>query len=177
MASAATLSFLLFASYSLLATATCTASDAVSSPDLHFYMHDDYAGPTQSAVRVVSGHSLNASTPTSPRQFGDVVAFSNALTAGPGLDTARVGTAQGFAVRVAERGTVSDLSMHLVMEDGSGSVDVKGRIDIEQAARQATVIGGAGRFLGARGYVTTRNYGQYDLATGGVVEIFVYLVQ
>lgn len=41
-------------------------------------------------------------------------------------ESPRVGTAQGHGVRVAERGLVTDLSMHLVMDDGSGSVDVKG---------------------------------------------------
>jgi hypothetical protein len=35
--------------------------------------------------------------------------------------------------------------MHLVMDDGSGSLDVKGRIEIEAKVRESTVAGGAGR--------------------------------
>ena len=171
---------LLVASSFLVAAAYNSADGVVSGTHLHFYMHDDYGGTHPTATRVVAGRSLvrplDASIASSPRQFGGIVVFSNALTAGPGRDSPRVGTAQGHGVRVAERGTVTDLSMHLVMHDGSGSVDVKGRIDMEAKVRESTVVGGAGRFRLARGYVLTRNYGYYELGKGGTVEIDVYLL-
>jgi hypothetical protein len=66
--------------------------------------------------------------------------------------------------------------MHLVRDDGSGSVDVKGRIEIEAKVRESTVVGGAGQLRLARGYVLTSNYGYYDLAKGGTVVVDVYLL-
>uniref|UniRef100_A0A0D9XQC4 Dirigent protein n=1 Tax=Leersia perrieri TaxID=77586 RepID=A0A0D9XQC4_9ORYZ len=140
---------------------------------LHFYMHDTYTGPNPTATRVISGHSLlpnSTTTPSSslPRQFGDIVVLNNALTEAPSASSARVGTAQGFAVRVSEGGVVSDLSMHLVVEAGEhkgGSVMVKGRIDVNTAVRESVVVGGTGRFRLARGYMISKSY-EYSLATG-----------
>jgi hypothetical protein len=51
-------------------------------------------------MRVIAGRSLvrllDASIASSPRQFGDIVVFSNTLTVGPGHDSPRVGTAQAW---------------------------------------------------------------------------------
>ncbi|XP_062197720.1 dirigent protein 1-like [Phragmites australis] len=165
------------------------AGDAATT-HLHFFMHDDYTGPRPTAMRVVSGRSLLKASPSndhnatagstvssSPRQFGDVVVLNNALTEGPRGDSARVGTAQGFAVRVSEGGVVSHLTMHLVLEAGEhrgSSVTANGRIDMDAMVRESVIIGGTGRFRFARGYMLTRNY-DYDLASGGVVEIDVYV--
>jgi hypothetical protein len=163
---------------------------------LHFYMHDEYTGPRPTAMRVVSGRSLlppasssddddgdTTAAETSPssaqrRQFGDIVVLNNALTEGPSMDSARVGTAQGFGVRVSEGGVVSHVTMHLVLEAGEhrgSSVTVSCRIDVEEKVRESVVVGGTGRFRFARGYVLTRNY-DYDLGRGGVVEFDVYLL-
>ncbi|XP_066335328.1 dirigent protein 1-like [Miscanthus floridulus] len=168
---------------------------------LHFFMHDDYTGPHPTAMRVVSGRSLLLPTASSdddvganndsatagstrsslllssPRQFGDVVVLNNALTEGPGGDSARVGTAQGFAVRVSEGGIVSHLTMHMVLEAGEhrgSSVTANGRIDMDAKVRESVIVGGTGKFRFARGYMLTRNY-DYDLARGGVVQIDVYV--
>ncbi|TVU25870.1 hypothetical protein EJB05_28384, partial [Eragrostis curvula] len=154
-------------------------------------MHDDYTGPRPTAARIVSGRSLlpsstsssndnttAVSTPlqwlllTSPRQFGDIVALNNTLTEGPHGDSTRVGTAQGFAVRVSEGGIVSHLTMHLVLDVGEhrgSSFTVSGRIDMDAKVRESVVIGGTGRFRFARGYMLTRNY-DYDLARGGTCD-------
>ncbi|XP_040384560.1 dirigent protein 1-like [Oryza brachyantha] len=176
-------SFFLFGSSLLLAAAVFFRHHDGATTHLHFYMHDGYTGPRPTAMRVVSGRSLleddgNATaTATSPRQFGDIVVLNNALTEGPGAGSARVGTAQGFGVRVSERGVVTDLSMHMVMEAGEhrgSSVAVKGRIDVGVAVRESVVVGGTGRFRLARGYMVSRSY-DYSLAGGGVVEIDVYL--
>ncbi|KAJ1275577.1 hypothetical protein BS78_05G146300 [Paspalum vaginatum] len=169
-------------------------STAVTTTHLHFFMHDDYTGPRPTAMRVVSGRSLlptasgdgsNATAAggsilsllSSPRQFGDVVVLNNALTEGPREDSAHIGTAQGFAVRVSEGGIVSHLTMHMVLEAGEhqgSSVTANGRIDMDAKVRESVVIGGTGKFRFARGYMLTRNY-DYDLARGGIVEIDVYL--
>ncbi|KAK3118591.1 hypothetical protein QOZ80_9BG0702050 [Eleusine coracana subsp. coracana] len=163
---------------------------------LHFFMHDDNTGPHPTAARVVSGRSLlpspstsdddnstvsqsTLSLLTSPRQFGDIVALNNALTDGPTGDSTRIGTAQGFAIRVSEGGIVSHLTLHLVIEAGEhsgSSVTANGRIDMDAKVRESVVIGGTRRFQFARGYMLTRNY-DYDLARGGVVEIDVYVQQ
>ncbi|TVU25867.1 hypothetical protein EJB05_28380, partial [Eragrostis curvula] len=166
------------------------ATTATTTTHLHFFMHDDYTGPRPTAARVVSGRSLlqplpsgdeNATVPssllTSPRQFGDIVALNNALTEGARGDSPRVGTAQGFAVRVSEGGIVSHLTLHLVLDAGEhrgSSVTANGRIDMDAKVRESVVVGGTGRFRFARGYMLTRNY-DYDLARGGIVEIDVYL--
>ncbi|CAM0874853.1 unnamed protein product [Alopecurus aequalis] len=153
---------------------------------LHFYMHDDYTGPHPTAKRVVSGRPLSTSDDdnvtttlkTAPRQFGDIVVLNNALTEGPSRGgSAPVGTAQGWAVRVSEGGIVSDLTLHLVLEAGEhrgSSLTARGRIDMDATVRESVLIGGTGRFRYARGYMLTKNY-DYSLATGGIVEIDVYV--
>ncbi|KAM0844351.1 hypothetical protein ACQ4PT_057094 [Festuca glaucescens] len=128
---------------------------------LHFYMHDDYTGPRPTAKHVVSGRSSDddndtTTLKTAPRQFGDIV---------------------GWAVRVSEGGIVSDLTLHLVLEAGEhrgSSLTARGRIDMDATVRESVLIGGTGRFRYARGYMLTKNY-DYSLATGGIVEIDVYV--
>uniref|UniRef100_A0A0D9XQC3 Dirigent protein n=1 Tax=Leersia perrieri TaxID=77586 RepID=A0A0D9XQC3_9ORYZ len=156
-------------------------SATTTTTHLHFYMHDAYTGPSPTAIRVVSGATrsqlLNDDGAPPPREFGDIVVLNNALTEGPSATSARVGTAQGFAVRVSERGVVSDLSLHMVLDAGEhkgSSVTAKGRIDMDAVERESVVIGGTGHFRFARGYMVTKNY-DYSLATGGVVEIDLYL--
>lgn len=148
---------------------------------LHFYMHDDYtgyAGSLPTAIRIITMPKRSAND-TSPRTFGDMVALNNILTEGPSHESEQVGRAQGFAVRVAEGGSVSDLSLHLVFERGpyeGSSITVHGRIPMDQPVRESVVIGGTGHFRFARGYMLSQNY-EYNLATGGVVEIDVYVMR
>ncbi|CAL4988577.1 unnamed protein product [Urochloa decumbens] len=199
----ASLPTVLLAAAFLLATAiyirsydTVGRTATATTTHLHFFMHDDYTGPRPTAARIVSGRSLLPTLPlssdgdidnnataaestllSSPRQFGDVVVLNNALTEGPRGDSARVGTAQGFAVRVSEGGIVSHLNMHMVLDAGEhrgSSVTANGRIDMDATVRESVIIGGTGKFRFARGYMLTRNY-DYDLARGGVVEIDVYV--
>ncbi|KAE8783861.1 dirigent protein 1-like [Hordeum vulgare] len=156
---------------------TCGAASSIIH--LHFYMDDFYTGPNPTALRVVSGRSLSPDNGTapSPRQFGDIVALNDPLTEGPDRGSARVGTAQGFAVRVSEGGVVSDLNLHLFLEAGEysgSSVVVNGRVDLDLATRESVVVGGTGQFRFARGYMLSRDY-EYDLANGGVVELDVYV--
>uniref|UniRef100_J3N7P7 Dirigent protein n=1 Tax=Oryza brachyantha TaxID=4533 RepID=J3N7P7_ORYBR len=154
---------------------------------LHFYMHDEYTGPRPTAALIVAGRRPTAAnatavggdvtTTTERRRFGDIAVMNNALTEGPERGSARVGTAQGFTVRVAERGAVNALSLHLVMEAGeygSSSLAGNGRGDTDADVRESVVVGGTGRFRSARGYALSRSY-DYDLEKGGVVEIDVYL--
>uniref|UniRef100_A0A0E0BGP8 Dirigent protein n=1 Tax=Oryza glumipatula TaxID=40148 RepID=A0A0E0BGP8_9ORYZ len=175
----ASLSSLLLGCFLLAAAVFLHRNGAsTTTTHLHFYMHDAYTGPAPTAMRVVSGRSLlDDGGDAAPRQFGDIVALNNALTEGPSAGSARVGTAQGFAVRVSEGGVVSDLSLHMVLEAGEhrgSSVTAKGRIDMDAGERESVVIGGTGRFRLARGYMVTKNY-DYSLATGGIVEIDLYL--
>ncbi|OEL18857.1 hypothetical protein BAE44_0020124 [Dichanthelium oligosanthes] len=171
---------------------------APATTHLHFYMYDDYTSPRPTALRVVSGRPLLVPSPSSgsddgndinatatggtlrlpsPRQFGDIVVLNNALTEGPQGDSDRVGTAQGFGVRVSEGGVVSHVTVHLVLEAGEhwgSSVTVSCRIDVDVKVRESVVVGGTGHFRFARGYMLPSNY-DYDLARGGVVELDVYL--
>ncbi|KAF0896557.1 hypothetical protein E2562_024695 [Oryza meyeriana var. granulata] len=157
---------------------------AVVTTHLHFYMHDEYTGPRPTAALIVAGRptanataACGGSAAETERRFGDIAVMNNALTEGPERGSARVGTAQGFTVRVAERGAVNDLSLHLVMEAGEyggSSLAVKGRVDTDTAVRESVIVGGTGRFRFARGYALSRSY-DYNLDKGGVVEIDVYL--
>ncbi|KAJ4745782.1 Dirigent protein [Rhynchospora pubera] len=183
MASSPSLSFFLF--LALLAVTT-TAIQSSSTKEhtntihLHFYMHDDYTGYTGSkptAIRIITMPKTSPND-TSPRTFGDMVALNNVLTEGPSHKSKHVGRAQGFAVRVAEGGTVSDLSLHLVFGQGAyngSSLTVHGRIPMDQPVRESVVVGGTGHFRFAKGYMLSKNY-DYNLATGGVVEIDVYVI-
>uniref|UniRef100_A0ACD5X4X1 Uncharacterized protein n=1 Tax=Avena sativa TaxID=4498 RepID=A0ACD5X4X1_AVESA len=178
---------LLVSSALLAATAYILRREpGVAATHLHFYMHDVYDGPHPTAALVVTGRApLNAageaeatsSSSSSPRRFGDIAVMNNALTEGPERGSARLGTAQGFTVRVAEQGTVNDLSLYLVFQVGEyagSSLSVKGRVDTDTGVRESVIIGGTGRFRLARGYAFSRSY-DYDLAHGGVVEIDVYV--
>ncbi|EES10131.1 hypothetical protein BDA96_05G209400 [Sorghum bicolor] len=190
---ASTIPTVLLASAILVAAATYFRHDTRSSggsvtagTHLHFYMHDQYTGENPTAALIMQGRpplsNSNATTTGSsddddPRRFGDIAVMNNALTEGPERGSARVGTAQGFTVRVAERGSVNALSMHLVMEAGEHagiSLVVSGRVDTDLAVRESVIVGGTGRFRAARGYALSRSY-DYDLAKGGVVEVDVYL--
>ncbi|KAJ1261944.1 hypothetical protein BS78_09G067800 [Paspalum vaginatum] len=196
----ASLSTLFLGAGFLLAAAVCLYSYGAGNngrnastitTHLHFYMHDDYSSLRPSAMRVVAGRSLLVPSPPSddnatcgagtlpppPREFGDIVVLNNALTEGPRSESARVGTAQGFGVRVSEGGVVSHVTMHLLVEAGEhrgSSVTVSCRIDVNEKVRESVVVGGTGGFRFARGYMLSRNY-DYDLVRGGVVELDVYL--
>ncbi|KAF3334693.1 Dirigent protein 21 [Carex littledalei] len=143
-------------------------------------MHDDhigYAGSKPTAIRIITMPKRSAND-TSPCTFGDMVALNNILTVGPSHESEQLGRAQGFAVRVAEGGSVNDLSLHLVFERGpyeGSSLTVHGRIPMDRPVRESVVIGGTGHFRFAKGYVFSRNY-EYNLGAGGVVEIDVYVM-
>ncbi|XP_072971828.1 pterocarpan synthase 1-like [Typha angustifolia] len=142
----------------------------------HFYMHDDYTSPIPTAMRVVTSPSTIDS---SPRHFGDIVVLNNVITEGPTPDSKLVGRAQGFAVRVSEKGTVSDLSLHFAFEEGpykGSSLIVHGRIAMTLPVRESVVVGGTGHFRFARGYLLSKNY-DYSLATGGTVEMDLYVME
>ncbi|XP_015616161.2 dirigent protein 1 [Oryza sativa Japonica Group] len=106
----ASLSSLLLGCFLLAAAVFLHRNGAsTTTTHLHFYMHDAYTGPAPTAMRVVSGRSLlDDGGDAVPRQFGDIVALNNALTEGPSAGSTRVGTAQGFAVRVSEGGMCGD---------------------------------------------------------------------
>jgi len=154
-----------------------TNGSATTRTHLHFYMHDEYTGPNPTAALIVPGRAPLPDIVGTSRRFGEIAVMNNALTEGPQRGSPRVGTAQGFTVRVSERGSVNALSMHLVMEDGEfagSSLVVNSRVDTDLAVRESVVVGGTGRFRFARGYALSRSY-DYDLAKGGIVEIDVYL--
>ncbi|OAY70036.1 Dirigent protein 2 [Ananas comosus] len=166
----------------LLFIVTCSASYYVCDADddgtahLHFYMHVDYTSARPTAMRVITTPSMKSES-SSPRRFGDIVVLNNVLTEDPSPDSKAIGRAQGFAVRVAEGGIVSDLSLHLAFEDGplkGSSLAVHGRIAMDRQVRESVVVGGTGHFRFAKGYLLSKNY-DYNLEDGGIVEMDVYV--
>ncbi|KAJ1275371.1 hypothetical protein BS78_05G130500 [Paspalum vaginatum] len=181
---ASTISTILLVSAILVATAVCfhrhtgCSGGITAKRHLHFFMHDQYTGPNPTAALIVPGRPPLPNATSTERRFGDIAVMNNALTEGPERGSPRIGTAQGFTVRVAERGSVNALSLHMVMEAGEyagSSLVASGRVDTDLAVRESVIVGGTGRFRFARGYAHSRSY-DYDLAKGGVVEIDVYLL-
>ncbi|KAJ4819116.1 Dirigent protein [Rhynchospora pubera] len=182
MASFLTLhSFCLFSIlFAVTVTATHCASKEKPMTHFRFYMHDDFTGYTgtkPTAIRVVTMPKLSIND-TSPRTFGDVAVLNNLLTKGPSHESEHLGRAQGFSVRVADGGLVNALSLHLVFEHGTfagSSIFIQGRIPLNEPIRESVLVGGTGQFRFARGYLISENY-DYNLVTGGVVEVNVYVM-
>lgn len=159
------------------------AAAAVDTHRLHLYMHDSTTGPNPSAMAVLNGTGPAAQGSRGAGRFGRTVVMDDPLTEGPGPASTALGRAQGFYVAatmgLGDGGPAMMLSMNLVLTAGiynGSTLAVMGRNAVLAPVRELSVVGGAGRFRMATGYVLVKT-GSWAHAGGDAVlelDVFVY---
>ncbi|KAK1321988.1 hypothetical protein QJS10_CPA03g01454 [Acorus calamus] len=134
------------------------ATDA-PAPLLTFFMHDILIGPNPSTI---------ASTTINGGLFGGgMTVIDDELTGSAELGSGTVGKAQGFCVASAEEGTSKTVAFTAMFEEG-GYADslsffgVQGTVGAAAEESRVAVMGGTGKYVGAKGYATVR-----AVVTGG----------
>ncbi|CAL4923069.1 unnamed protein product [Urochloa decumbens] len=149
---AATLRFLPFLAAAVAVVAAAAADDGMTH--LHLYIHKT----------VVAGAGNSSSS------FDNVGAIDDELREAPDPASQYLGRAQGFDLGIpAAACTV--LSLAFAEGDYGGStLVVYGRADLGEAvAAERAVVGGTGRFRGARGYSLMTKLGNPTPGTAAVV--------
>jgi hypothetical protein len=152
------------------------ADDGLTKSKL--YWHDVLAGKSPTAIRIAQAASSNSSSTF----FGAVVAIDDPLTSTPAVTGSakskdELGRAQG-TYTFADQATFGLLmNMNFVFTAGDykgSSLSIYGRNEVLSAVREMGIVGGAGKFRMARGYVEARTM---DSGNSGetVVEYTVYV--
>lgn len=138
----------------------------------HFrlYWHDVLNSSTPSSIPIVK--------PVTKTGFGQVNMIDNALTLGPELGSRVVGKAQGFYALASQEEVGLLMAMNFFFTTGKyngSSITILGRNSVLNEVREMPVIGGAGLFRLARGYVQARTHA-FDPSTGdATVEYTIYV--
>ncbi|KAK1285902.1 hypothetical protein QJS10_CPB20g00871 [Acorus calamus] len=127
---------------------------------LTFFMHDVLIGPPNP--------STTASTTINGGFFGGgMTVIDDELTGSAELGSGTVGKAQGFCVASAEEGTSKTVAFTAMFEEG-GYADSLSFFGVQRTVGAAAeesrvaVMGGTGKYIGAKGYATVRG-----VVTGG----------
>ncbi|KAK4401420.1 Dirigent protein 17 [Sesamum angolense] len=120
---------------------------------IHLYIQDFIGGPNQTVYEVARA----SITSTSPTSFGLVEVFDDLMTAGPDLNSEKVGRFQGFYAVSDLNTTAYTISINYYFTSGPGrmngsTISVFGREPIYAQQRELAVIGGTGMFRFASGY-------------------------
>ncbi|KAL4572885.1 hypothetical protein LXL04_019673 [Taraxacum kok-saghyz] len=135
---------------------------------LHFYLHDVFSGPTQSAYPVFTSNI----TSTSISNFGLGVIFDDLLTVEPDIGSMTIGRGQGLATSAAFEETRFLQVINFVFTQGKlngSTLQVLGTNPLHNQVRELSIVGGTGFFRLARGTATLSNYTtsssirQYDI--------------
>ncbi|KAF8699774.1 hypothetical protein HU200_034653 [Digitaria exilis] len=152
---------------------------AATTKHFHFYMHDTVTaspGNPSTVVQVTTGTTPLPGAPTT--RFGDIYVVDDLLTKGPSPASEAVGRAQGFYLFAAQHELAVMHSLNFVLTKGkhNGSyVVIQARDAIADKVRELPVIGGAGRFRGATGYILLRTHLFNSTTNNAVLEIDMYL--
>ncbi|PNT68328.1 LOW QUALITY PROTEIN: hypothetical protein BRADI_3g38881v3 [Brachypodium distachyon] len=156
------------------------AAAAVDTHRLHLYMHDSTTGPNPSAMAVLNGTGPAAQGSRGAGRFGRTVVMDDPLTEGPGPASTALGRVlRGGNHGLGDGGPAMMLSMNLVLTAGiynGSTLAVMGRNAVLAPVRELSVVGGAGRFRMATGYVLVKT-GSWAPAGGDAVlqlDVFVY---
>ncbi|CAO2143905.1 unnamed protein product [Urochloa humidicola] len=142
-------------------------------------MHDTVTASTGSpatAVRVVRGPTLAPGNPIN--RFGDMYTIDDPLTEGPDMASRAVGRAQGFYLMASRSADQLLLSTNMVFTAGKyngSSVAMMGRDAILDEVRELPVVGGAGAFRGATGFVQLRTHSFNASENNAVLKVDMYL--
>lgn len=140
----------------------------------HFYQHKTVSGSNPTAVKVAKGP---IPLPVGPYSFGDIVVLDDPLTEGPDPNSHLLGRAQGL-YSVMNAPTV-EWVFNIVLTCGEyngSTIAIMGRDDILLPVRELSVVGGAGAFRMAKGYVLLKTY-SVDINNGDAeleLDVFVY---
>ncbi|XP_026424274.1 dirigent protein 20-like isoform X2 [Papaver somniferum] len=135
----------------------------------HFlmYRHDIVSGPNPTAIEVASA----STTRNSSTFFGGVVMMDDPLTEGPELSSKLIGRAQGFyaSAGINELAMLVNMNFAFMVGEYNGStISIMGRDALlSEKVQEMPIVGGAGLFRFARGYVQVRT--QKVNVTSGVV--------
>ncbi|KAK1646789.1 hypothetical protein QYE76_064594 [Lolium multiflorum] len=166
------------AATTLLAPAPAAAADD-GLTKIKLYWHDVLAGTSPTAIRIAQAASSNSSSTF----FGAVVAIDDPLTTTPAVTGSakskdEVGRAQG-TYTFADQATFGLLmNMNFVFTSGDykgSSLTIYGRNEVLSAVREMGIVGGAGKFRMARGYVEARTVDSGNNSGETVVEYTVYV--
>uniref|UniRef100_A0ACD6A1Y5 Uncharacterized protein n=1 Tax=Avena sativa TaxID=4498 RepID=A0ACD6A1Y5_AVESA len=160
----------------LLTPASAAAGDLTK---FKVYWHDVLSGKSPTAIRIAQAASTNSSSTF----FGAVVAIDDPLTTttavtGSAKSKDEVGRAQG-TYTFADQATFGLLmNMNFVFTAGDykgSSLTIYGRNEVLSAVREMSIVGGAGKFRMARGYVEARTIDSGNTSGETVVEYTVYV--
>ncbi|KAL1540946.1 Dirigent protein 19 [Salvia divinorum] len=135
------------------------------------YWHDITSGTPPSSIPIVK--------PVIKTGFGQINMIDNPLTLGPELSSKAVGKAQGFYGLASQEELGFLMAMNFFFTTGKyngSSITILGRNAVFDHVREMPIIGGAGLFRWARGYVQARTH-DLDLKSGDTtVEYTIYVM-
>ncbi|KAL4572887.1 hypothetical protein LXL04_019675 [Taraxacum kok-saghyz] len=120
---------------------------------LHFYFHDTFAGPGQSAYPIFASNI----TSTCKSNFGLAFMFDNPMTVTPDIRSTTIGRGQGFAASASLSETRFLMNMNFVFTQGKfngSTLQVLGTNPLWNDYRETSVLGGTGAFRLATGIAT-----------------------
>ncbi|EEF24450.1 dirigent protein 22 [Ricinus communis] len=139
---------------------------------LHFYFHDIITSKNPTAIPVTKP-GTNSST-----LFGTIFIADDPLTAGPDINSKRIGNAQGMFASASQTDVEFLMVFNFVFTEGKyngSTLSLLGHNAIFSGVREMSIVGGSRVFRFARGYAQARTH-TIDLKTNNaIVEYNVYV--
>ncbi|KAG8381015.1 hypothetical protein BUALT_Bualt06G0076800 [Buddleja alternifolia] len=137
---------------------------------LHFYIHDFVHGENQSVYNVAE----SSITTDSGALFGRVQVVDHLITAGPELDSEKVGRVQGIHVMADLHEAALGANWNFLFNDGS-TITVLGRLVAFAKEGELTIVGGTGEYLMARGIAFKRTLVMDPDTWNSIMEYTMYV--
>ncbi|CAI0402628.1 unnamed protein product [Linum tenue] len=158
---------------------TTTSAKLEMLTHLHFYYHNNIAGPRATAVPINPKiQPVDLRDPAS--LFGRLTIADDPLTSGPSLENSTVvGSAQGMYGSASQTEMSFAMVFNFALTQGKykgSSFCLLGRNPIFTNPRELAIVGGTGAFRFSRGYAMLKTY-YMDMQTGAntIVEYDVYI--